>query len=367
MKEERQVEKVAILGAGNGGITAAADLGHRGFEVRLYELPRFSQNLDPVIKRGGILLKNKNKEDFVKPHLVTSDIQKAIDGAEVIMLTIPALAVEEFAKVCAPYLKDNQIVFINSAGAMSSARFINVIRSMGIDTDIKIGESSSLTYGTRVINGSEVELYLSAKKLLFSAFPSRNTPEVLEKCKCLYNSLVPASNIWETTLNNGNPETHPGPCLLNAGRIEYSGGEFYLYREGITEGVSRVIKAISKERKALCDALSVKYIPTEKRLAEIGYCEPLEKLHEQYRRSEVFGPIKGPLSLTSRYFVEDISMGLVLWSSLGKALGIATPIIDSIIMLGGSLIEKDYWLEGLTLEKLGLADMDCNGLIEYVS
>lgn len=28
---------VAIIGAGNGGITAAADLADRGFDVRLYQ------------------------------------------------------------------------------------------------------------------------------------------------------------------------------------------------------------------------------------------------------------------------------------------------------------------------------------------
>lgn len=33
-----RINKIAIIGAGNGGITAAADLTQRGFNVSLYEL-----------------------------------------------------------------------------------------------------------------------------------------------------------------------------------------------------------------------------------------------------------------------------------------------------------------------------------------
>ena len=34
-----EVKKVAILGAGNGGLTAAADLAERGFDISLYTAP----------------------------------------------------------------------------------------------------------------------------------------------------------------------------------------------------------------------------------------------------------------------------------------------------------------------------------------
>lgn len=50
-----KVSKVAILGAGNGGMTAAADLKDRGFDVALYELPQFAKNLEVIKEKGGIL------------------------------------------------------------------------------------------------------------------------------------------------------------------------------------------------------------------------------------------------------------------------------------------------------------------------
>ncbi len=48
--------KVAIVGAGNGGLTACADLKERGFEVSLFESDKFCKDLDFIKKEGGLYL-----------------------------------------------------------------------------------------------------------------------------------------------------------------------------------------------------------------------------------------------------------------------------------------------------------------------
>lgn len=362
-----KIKNVAILGAGNGGLAAAADLSSKGYEIRLFELPIYFKNLQPIKEKGGLFIKKNDERYFVKLHLVTTDISEAIRGADLIMLVVPSFAIETFAEICAPHLEDNQIVMINGSGSMGSARFKKVVDSLGINVPIKLCETATLTYGTRKVGNMEVEIYLKAKKVLFSAYPSRYTDTLLKRCKELYESLEAASNVWEICLNNGNPESHPGPTLLNAGRIEFSGGNFYLYREGITESVARLIQAISGERKALCEALGINFIPIEKRLVRTGYCKPAEHLHQMYQESDVFRMIKGPEDLYSRYLTEDVSMGLVLWSSLGKTLGVSTPIIDSIIYLSGVLHGKDYWSEGMTLNKLGFSHLNSQELVKAVN
>ena len=55
--------------------------------------------------------------------------------------------------------------------------------------------------------------------------------------------------------------------------------------------------------------------------------------------------------------VEDISTGLVLWSDLGKVVNVPTPNIDSIIILGGTLLQRDFYKEGLTLDSIGLGNL----------
>lgn len=363
-----KVTNVAILGAGNGGLTAAADLSQRGFYVSLYELPQFSSNLEVVKQRGKILLQEKDGEVLSKIHLVTTDIKKAIENAQVIMLTIPGFAVEAFAEQLAPIVDENQIILLNGAASMGCVRFVNKAKELGINKNFKIAELNTLTYGTRgFADEARVELSLRVKKVFISSYPATLNDEIVPICRQIYDNLVIAKNIWQTTLENGNPEVHPGPSLLNAGRIEYSNGEFWLYKEGITKYTSNIIKAVEKERIALGKAFGFDVDGAIQGRYERGYFSTNEgEIHELFNNSEVFTSIKGPLSVTSRYFTEDISTGLVLWSELGKVLNVPTPNIDAIITLGSSLLKTDFYEEGLTLKKLGFEGLNKNQLEDNV-
>lgn len=59
--EKKQVKKVAVVGAGNGGITAAADLTDRGFQVALTELPKFSAQIEKLQKLDALILHEPGK------------------------------------------------------------------------------------------------------------------------------------------------------------------------------------------------------------------------------------------------------------------------------------------------------------------
>ena len=48
-----------------------------------------------------------------------------------------------------------------------------------------------------------------------------------------------------------------------------------------------------------------------------------------------------PHDIHSRYFTEDAPYGLVPWSHLGKAVGVATPVIDSVVTIYNVLHERD--------------------------
>lgn len=355
-----KVEKVAILGGGNGGITAAADLSSRGFEVTMFQSDKFCKDLDVIKEKGEILLQTLDNERTAKVHLVTDDIKQAILGAQIIMLAIPGMAVEYFAELLAPVVNENQIIYINSAAAMGCIRFVNKAKAMGINKKFKICESNSLTYGCRAFaDECRVEMSLQVKKLFLGSYPASDIDEIMEALSQIYDCFVPAANIWQVTLENGNPEVHPGPALLNAGRIDYSNGEFWLYKEGITKHTINVLEAVERERKALGRALGFEVEGARESRINRGYLveDKNKTLQELFNTSEVFGSIKGPTSVENRYITEDISTGLVLWSSLGKILNVPTPNIDAIIVLGSTLLQKDFYKEGLTVEKLGITDV----------
>lgn len=359
------VLKISVIGAGNGGVTAAADLTEKGHEVTLHQSANSRNDLSRIEETGIINFNGKP----VRIHKFTKDVEEAVRGNDVIMLTIPATAVEPIAEKLAPYLEDGQYILINSASAMSSLRFKRVLNNMKRDVDVKIGETMSLTYASRYHQETNEAVLISYNEHnLFAAFPSRFTEEMLEVLSRMYDHLKPAKNIIETTLNNGNPESHPGPSILNAGRIDYAGEDFYLYKEGITEHTVNVIHKIDEERKRMCEALEFEAVSKSERSVRSGYFEEEDSLQEQYNRSPVLKDIAGPANLENRYVTEDVSNGLVLWASIGDEIGVETPVMDAVITLTGALLGRDYFREGVTLSKLGIENADAgrlNSLMEY--
>ncbi len=351
-----QVKKIAILGGGNGGITAAADLTQKGFLVNLLESDKFCKNLEYIKINNEITIEYKEQSEVQKINLISSDINDVIEDCEIIMITVPGMGIEYFAQILAPVVKEEQIILINSAPAMASVRFVKKAREMGIKKSFKIGETNSLTYATRAyVNEARVDVSLKAGKVFLAAYPSINTKEVFNACVQIYDCFVKADNVIVVNLENPNPLVHPGPTLLNAGRIDYTNGEFWLYKEGITKHTVNIVKAVEDERGYVAKALDIELEDTKQGRINRGYFVDEDKpLQELFNTSPVFKHIKGPASVEGRYVVEDISTGLVLWSDLGKRLGVATPNIDSIIVLGGTLVGRNFYDEGLTLDKLGL-------------
>jgi len=76
--------------------------------------------------------------------------------------------------------------------------------------------------------------------------------------------------------------------------------------------------------------------------------------------------MKGPQSTQDRFITEDVPYGLVLLSTLGRLLGIPTPISDAIINLSGSINRTDYWIEGRGVNDLGLEGMSIEQIQKFL-
>ena len=62
---------------------------------------------------------------------------------------------------------------------------------------------------------------------------------------------------------------------------------------------------------------------------------------------------KGPLSVRSRYIMEDVPQGLGLLESLGASLGVPTPVCSSLIEIASAALGCDLRAQGRTIERLG--------------
>ncbi|PTL16273.1 octopine dehydrogenase [Staphylococcus gallinarum] len=349
--------KIAIIGSGNGAVTAALDMKTKGHEVKLYCRNQSIHKFDKAIERGGFSFTNEGETNFVPFTDISDDMSYVLEDAEVIQVVIPSSFIEHYAHTMAPFLKSEQLIFFNMAAAMGSIRFLNVLEEMHIETKPKLAEVNTLTYGTRVdFDEASVNLSLNVRKVHFSTYDKEDLSDSFEKIELLYPYIVKEESLWKTNLENGNPEVHPGPTLLNVGRIDYA-EDFALYAEGITQHTVRLLHAVELERLTLGRKLGFELSTAKDARIERGYLEQVdedEPLNRLFNNSPVFSQIKGPNQVKNRYLTEDIAYGLVLWSSLGKHIGVATPNTDAIITIASTILERDFFEEGLTIEELGI-------------
>ena len=87
---------------------------------------------------------------FAKIDKITTDIQEALDEAMVILIAIPSMGHEEFAKVCAPYLKEGQIIVLNPGYTLGAMVFTHVLIDEGVNVDkLIVSDTASLLYAAR--------------------------------------------------------------------------------------------------------------------------------------------------------------------------------------------------------------------------
>lgn len=362
----KEVKRICIMGGGNGGFAAAADLTLRGFEVTLYEDPKFAASIEGIKDTKTINLEGVGPVGQAVLRKVTTDLADAISDVDLIMPISPAFAQEDVAKSLVPHLKDGMVIMLCPGSCGGGLVYGKVFHDAGVFNKVKLCEVNTLPYATRKVNENTVKILLRDPIIWFAAFPAKNNQELYEMCKPLYDSITLMTDVLETALNNGNIDSHPTPVVLNAGKIEYYHKHFH-YKEGITPSVARVNLKVNFERMALCEALGYKPIDIRDRLYMTGYCPKKEDLYEAYQGSiGIFMDIEGPNDLSGRYLTEDAPCSLVFCANLAKALGVDTPIMDSVTYLASALRDEDYWVTGRTLDKVGLTGMNAQEMREFV-
>jgi opine dehydrogenase len=353
----RPLDVIVVIGAGNAGHAMAADLALKGLSVRFFELPRFADNLRPAQERGGIQLTGVVGEGFARPAMITTDIAEAVQGASHLFVVTQALGHEEVARLCAPHVEENQTIVL-FPGSGGSLQFAKTFMDEGVSKKLYLAETVTLPYACRIKGPAWVNVHAGpAVREVIAAFPGGDAQAVIEAARAAYPMLYPARHVLETALYNPNILLHPIGVLFNLGRIEYSQGEFWMYKEGFTPSVLKILRALESERMAMLRALGV---------------EPMEFQEYYHFRFEkswsdfAAASSKGPASADTRYISEDIPIGMVLWASLGDMLGIATPTARTLIHISSVIHDQDYWQGGRTMQKLGLAGMSPEELKSFL-
>ena len=348
--------RYTVIGAGHGGKAMAAHLALMGYPVALYN--RTQENIAVIAVRGGIELESYEggPHGFGKLATVTSEMKKALEHAEVIMVVVPSTAHAAIARTAAPHLRDGQVVLLNPGRTGGALEFKEVLRGEGCHADVTVAETETLLYASRSDGPAQVRIFSIKQSVPVAALPATRTSQVLDKVSDVYPQFINGTSVLHTGLNNMGAIFHPALTLLNMGRIESTGGEFQFYVDGVTPSIAHVLEVLDRERVTVAAALGIR-ARTAQEWLKMAYNATGDNLYEAIHNQPGYYGIKAPRTLRHRYITEDVPMSLVPIAALGQRYGVAVQEMDSIIQLACTIHRTDYWRRGRTLDKLGIEQL----------
>ena len=144
----------AVIGAGHGGRAMAVDLAVKDFTVHLYN--RTAERIGEIALRGEIELEHEDGTHRLgRIAVVTSDIAEALDGADVIMVVLPASGHRDIARSCASHSRDGQIVILNPGRTGGALEFHQILNREGapIYEDL-IFRTTTMYQGIKICRGT---------------------------------------------------------------------------------------------------------------------------------------------------------------------------------------------------------------------
>ncbi|MCK4030130.1 NAD/NADP octopine/nopaline dehydrogenase family protein [Streptococcus iners] len=396
--EEWKQAPIAILGAGAVGKAVGADSKLAGNRVHLFELPAFAEQTLKNLDKTGITLTGGQNSLYGFERsgraffdLVTDRIEEAVAGAKIIIVAVPSIAHDQFFEALVPVLEDGMIVHIIPDN-FGSLKLRKKMRELGCQKQVIVGGWTSAPYGARIVREGgvmtpKIELKYRAITLRGAALPMTDQELFLESSRAIGafdaitegDGVTGGQTVLDVGFSNVNPVLHcPGTILgasvmENFGRI-FGGNDplqYSIYSHAYSESVAEVQYAFYLEQVQLAEAIGVDLLryPKENFLSRTSILGP------EYMGDDCIVPFDkqfpmaygtGPFTIQDRYVTEDVPVGCHIYHELGKKYGVATPVIDSMIVLGSVMTGRKFFEEGLTLEDLDLAHLTKEETLEYL-
>lgn len=354
--------KIAVLGAGNGGQAIAGFLSLSGYDVSLYDIDNCK--IDELHLKRGIQLEGRIC-GFGKIGCITSDIKAAVRGAGIIMITTVANAHRAVAKSLAPYVEEGQVIILNPGRTCGALVFKQTLSECGCEKRYYLGEAQTLVYACRVVENGRVNIIGIKDEVLLSGLPAADTDYILGKIKPIFPSFIKCDNVLRTSLENIGAIFHPCVLLFNAATIERN-EVFWFYRD-MTEQVAEFIEKFDAERLAVGKAYGIDLLCVKDWIKFAYKDTEGETLCDRMRNNPAYHDIKSPSTIFTRQLTEDVPTGVLPIMQLGKAAGVETPLLESMIHICEALLNMDLHSQGRSLKNLGLEGMNKEEIINYVT
>jgi opine dehydrogenase len=353
--------QIAVLGGGNGSFAAAGDFALQGHDVRLWR--RDAEAVAAHRAAGSrITVKNAQGTHDTRLALVTTDIAEAIRDVELILCPTPAFAQHDIARMLAPHLRDGQVVFLPPA-TFGSMIFAKAMHDAGNGADVSFAETGTLPWLARKHGPFEVAITIRATRLPTGVFPLRNSDHAIAVIgKAFPGVIEPCGDALSGALMNAGAIIHPPLIVMNAGPLEHF-ETWDIHKEGTQAAIRRVTDALDAERIAVREALGYAgpHFPLAHHYAREG--EEWMYGRGSHDRLTDSGDWREHIVLTDhRYMREDLRVGLSFIVSVAAVAGVATPLAQSFLTIGGAICGENFLQGGRTLKSLGFGDLGRDAL-----
>jgi len=335
-----KIKKIAVISSGNGGQSMAAYFAYLGYKVALYarEAERVDMFPDFKFTLSGVI------EAETELELVSSDMEAVVKDAELIMVTTPAQYHPIVARAMAQYLIDGQAVVLNPGRTFGTLAFSKVLSECGSKAKIMLGETDTFTFTCRCPTLRKPQIYKIKDAVRLAAHDNSYASELLSMMHEIFSMYSLAESVLYTGFSNIGMIFHPMPILMNITRVEAK-EDFKFYVQGISPLVAGILEKMDLERITVANAFGVA-VPTAKRWLEECYGSRGGSLYEKIQNTEAYKTVLAPTDIDTRYIFEDILTGCVPISCAGKAAGVQTEVIDTLIRWASILYGRDFRAEG---------------------
>lgn len=349
---------VSVLGCGNVGVAIAADLSIGGHDVSLIKTSHTKESVFDKISQNDnrVLLKENGGYKTAVIKEVSREISKVAE-ADVVIVTIQSTYHEPLIENISKFLNEHQIV-ICICSYMSSFYFKKYCTSLPIIVETagpylegRIEDND--TFGEVVFR---VGCRLTRSPL--SIFQEERADWCMDKIHQLYKGFSNDYSVMESALLNPNMVLHTVGSVMSIPRIEYSKGNFCMYREAYARGNEATLKMmlqLDEEKKEVLKKLGCNPVDVFVSGGFLG--DPIKSFYDYSSSPD---RAISPTSVRSRYITEDVSQGLVLLENIAQIIGTTVPVASSLITISGAALGIDFRKMGRTVYRLDAMDYVCN-------
>lgn len=350
------MNKILIIGAGNVATALAADLSLNEKKICILKSSyNYSENFEKIKKEKKIIIENNGIRSTAIIDLVTTNFEEAFleFKPEIIIVTVQTTFHEVLIRKISKYLNNNQVIMF-IPGYLSTCFILEYVK----DNMPIVVEAESSPIDCRVIEPGVVKVLFRNVRNPLGVFPKIKTNEIISYLQSLNLNFVIAHSVVEAAIHNPNLIVHTIGAIMSIPRIEYCKNSNYsMYKEVFTPSIYNLVDSLDNEKMAILEALNIKPMNYFDACC-FRNSENLDKdskyVFIDYAENKA---PDGPFQSDSRYVTEDVPQGLVLLESLGKLLGINTPVSSSLITISEACLKTDFREKGRTVEKLGLNNL----------